>query len=665
MMAPSIEIITGGNPLLFSILIAVLVIVPAILAVVSLFIKKPYSRGVMVLFGAVVMMVAALFLLVFMLKNPGVITIKSHILADALKYFFFLVDSAVLAYIIWRGAKDRKYFSPILALLQFFTLFYIIFIANFAEPETVVQLDNLSLVMVMLISVIGSLILYFGIGYMDNHESHLHLKKTKQPRFYAILYLFLSSMNMLVMFDNMVWMYTMWEITTLCSFLLISHDETQESINNAYRTLNLNMAGGLSFVIGIIYLYNTVNTLSLAAWTSISYATPALIAAAFFVVAGMIKSAQFPFQSWLLGAMVAPSPVSALLHSSTMVKAGVYLILRMSPIMHDHTIAIAIAVAGGFTFMAASALAIGQRNAKKLLAYSTIANLGLIICMAGIGTPVAIAGGILLIIFHGVSKSLLFLCVGSIEQEIGSRDIEDMQGLLKIMPFTTYITVLGMVSMLLPPFGVLYTKVLAIESSVGLPIVLFLIIMGSAFTVVFWAKWIGIILTASYKERYVQEKMRTTMRVTLSIILSLIVLCCVGVAKIYHYIIEPYIASLHNFGTETMRLVANGDWLNIIGSNNIKIGSFNAVPFFLIIFVLAIIFPIVYNLSRKEKIKPPYAGGDLANDDIRGIEYIGPKDEIYKIEVHNYYFANTLGSLDLLISVISVSLILIIFGVAI
>ena len=132
--------------------------------------------------------------------------------------------------------------------------------------------------------------------------------------------------------------------------------------------------------------------------------------------------------------MVAPTPVSALLHSSTMVKAGVYLVLRLSPAFAGTMLAGIVSLTGAFTFVAASALACGQSNGKKILAYSTIANLGLIIACAGMATPAAITAAILLIIFHAVSKGLLFLCVGTIEQHIGSRDIESMRGLYKIMP---------------------------------------------------------------------------------------------------------------------------------------------------------------------------------------------------------------------------------------
>jgi ech hydrogenase subunit A len=219
---------------------------------------------------------------------------------------------------------------------------------------------------------------------------------------------------------------------------------------------------------------------------------------ALLCLAGMTKAAQFPFQPWLLGAMVAPTPVSALLHSSTMVKAGVFLVVRLSPLYAGTIMGQMGAVAGAFTFVAASALAIGQSNGKRVLAYSTIANLGLIISCAGIGTPVALTAAIFLIIYHAISKGLLFMCVGTIELRIGSRDIEDMQGVFRLMPLTSVIMVIGMLSMLLPPFGVLMTKWLAIEAAVRLPVGLVLIVLGSGFTVVFWVQWIGNVLTMSH-----------------------------------------------------------------------------------------------------------------------------------------------------------------------
>ncbi|HEX2999679.1 MAG TPA: proton-conducting transporter membrane subunit, partial [Armatimonadota bacterium] len=370
--------------------------------------------------------------------------------------------------------------------------------------------------------------------------------------------------------------------------------------------------------------------------------------------------------------MVAPTPVSALLHSSTMVKAGVYLVVRLSPVLAGSLLGSLVAVAGGFTFMAASAIAISQRNGKRVLAYSTIANLGLIVCCAGIGTYVAVAAAVLLMIFHAVSKGLLFLCMGTVEQGIGSRDIEDMQGLLKKMPFTTFIMVIGMISMMLPPFGVLITKWLAMETAVHSPLVLLFLIMGSAFTVFFWAKWIGIILTMSYKSKYVLEKQSPSIRFALSFLLLGVAVVTCGIAPLFQTLVAPYLNQVVS-AADRLRLVAQDGGLWLFAQNNlspwelpVRVGGFSSVPLVFLVFALVCAVPYFIHRTRPERVKPPYFGGDLANNDIRGIEFIGPGEKIENIVVHNYYLAGTFSEehLTFLTSAIALAIILIMFGVS-
>ena len=386
------------------------------------------------------------------------------------------------------------------------------------------------------------------------------------------------------------------------------------------------------------------------------------LALAFICLAAFTKAAQFPFQSWLLGAMVAPTPVSALLHSSTMVKGGVYLVIRMSPIFSGTLLGNMVSIIGAFTFLVASAVAIGERNGKRVLAYSTIANLGLIFCCAGMGGGIAIGAAILLMIFHALSKGLLFLCIGTIEQGIGSRDIEDMQGLMKKMPFTTCITVMGMISMLLPPFGVLVTKWLALEASANDPLVLGLLIFGSAFTVVFWAQWIGIILTMSYKKRYIVEKLTKTAKTVLVAMISMVVAVSFFMVFIYDYLIKPYInAMVDTSGNFIARENIN---LAVERTDDIVLGGFTSMWFFIIIFVLLITIPRFLKNTRASTVKPPYLCG-ANTDDKRGIEFWTAKEEIDEVIVHNYYFANIFGTryLTFFCNSVAIGMILIMFGV--
>lgn len=650
--------------------LAVAILLPAVSAVLCYVVKKAPVRNAIVVVSTLIMFGVAGEFINLLAGSNGKISISlEHVVPFDIGWIIKLLDLILLVYFIYTGFRLKKVYISVLGLLQLVPLAIFEIFGAVEEPATAFVIDYLSLVMILLVSIIGPIITVFAIGYMKEHEHHLHLKKSRQPRFFLIIFVFLGAMNALVMTNNLMWLYFFWEVTTLCSFLLISHDGNAESVKNATRALWINLLGGVAFLAAIIVIYKTLGTLSIE---DIINAKPASALAGLLPVglgllcfAGFTKSAQFPFQSWLLGAMVAPTPVSALLHSSTMVKAGVYLVVRLAPAFSGTLLGKVVAIVGGFTFLAGSAIAISQRNGKRVLAYSTIANLGLIICCAGLGSHVAIGAAVLLIIFHAVSKGLLFLCVGTIEHGIGSRDIEDMQGLMKKMPFTTVVTVIGMISMLLPPFGVLITKWLAIEASVNSPLVLVFIVLGSAFTVVFWAKWIGIILTMSYKSSYKIEKLPASVKTALSVMLIGVLTASVLIVPMFNGFIKPYLMTLKSLGGAVLEGAKGGVWLQ--GVNNAVVGGFASILFFVIIFVLIITIPYFLKKTKPDNIKPPYLCGENVNDDIRGLEFTSPADKVENVVVHNYYLAGAFGEgrLTLWMNLIAGAIILIMFGVVV
>lgn len=645
----------------------VAILLPAFSAVLCYVIRKAAVRNFIVVISTLVMFVVAGEFINLLSGSGGKLLISFENIP--IGGIITVLDLALLIYIGYVGVILKKPLILILAVLQFIPVVIFEMFVIPEEPKVAFVIDYLSLVMILLISIIGPIITVFAMGYMKEHEHHIGLKKSKQPRFFLILFMFLGAMNALVMTNNLSWMYFFWEVTTLCSFLLISHDGNTESVKNAVRALWINSLGGVAFILAIIAIYQAKGTLAIDEITKMSTVglTGLLpIGLGLLCFAGFTKAAQFPFQSWLLGAMVAPTPVSALLHSSTMVKAGVYLIVRLAPSYAGTTLGKVVAVVGGFTFLVGSAIAISQRNGKRVLAYSTIANLGLIICCAGIGTNIAIAAAVLLIIFHAVSKGLLFLCVGTIEHGIGSRDIEDMQGLMKKMPFTTVITVIGMISMLLPPFGVLITKWLAIESSVDArsPVVLICIILGSAFTVVFWAKWIGIILTMSYKSKYKVEKLSLSMKSALILLVTAVVACSVLLVPLYNNLIKPYILGMNIMDKSAFAGEKLG--ISLQGLNNTVIGGFASIVFFIVVFAVMITIPYFLHKTKAETIKPPYLCGENTSD-MRGIEFTSPADKVDNVVVHNYYLTGFFGesNLTLWVNLAAGAIILIMFGVVI
>ena len=355
--------------------------------------------------------------------------------------------------------------------------------------------DGLSLALVLVVCFVGSLIAIFALPYMKHHEEHLHLAVSKQPGFFLIMLAFLGFMNGLALANDIRVFEAFFEATTLCSFLLIGHDKTEIATKNALRALWMNCLGGIFLHAGILLtqqahgLVDIHEIVNPAVWAGASMLPVALL-----LLAGCVKAAQMPFQSWLLGAMVAPTPVSALLHSSTMVKVGVFMCLRLAPVLPGTATGVVLATAGAFTFFAASALALGQSNAKKILAYSTVANLGLIIACAGMATPAAIAAGVVLLVIHAATKALLFLCVGDMEQIVGSRDLEDLRGAVAKAPTTALAAAAGALAMILPPLGMLMGKWAAIEAALTNPILLLLMALGSALAVVCWVRFAGTLL---------------------------------------------------------------------------------------------------------------------------------------------------------------------------
>ncbi|WP_164561762.1 NADH-quinone oxidoreductase subunit L [Nitratidesulfovibrio vulgaris] len=557
------------------------------------------------------------------------------------------LDFALLFYILYLGTKMRHLLIMGMTVLQIVGLIYLeFFLMDHGATVPGFYVDSLSLTMVLIISFVGGLICVYGLGYMKEHEEHLHLPQTKQPRFFFFVVLFLGAMNGLVLSNNLAWMYFFWEITTLCSFMLIGHDGTDEAKTNATRALWMNMVGGVAFVFALLFLQKGMGTLSVQdvlarAVEPEMRTTAVLLPMAMLCLAGFTKSAQLPFQSWLCGAMVAPTPVSALLHSSTMVKAGVYLILRMAPGYAGTALSTGVALFGAFTFIVTSALAAGQSNGKKILAYSTIANLGLIVACAGINTAASVAAAMMLIIFHAISKGLLFLCVGAIEQKIGSRNIEDMRNLFERMPRTAVITVIGIVTMMLPPFGMLIAKWMAIESAAGamsaMPLLVIMIALGSALTVLFWARWAGIMLGSSRPGfGPMQEEQDITIRLPLVSLVGGALVLSLLAPFVYTGLVEPAIAMY-------AKASAYGVSIGTIGNT---MGAFAVYPLYLL---LGAGFYYAWRAARNtpdSAASLPYMGGSqMTQDGVVGFN--GPMNQFVPNAAGNYYLEKLFGEAQL------------------
>jgi ech hydrogenase subunit A len=472
----------------------------------------------------------------------------------------FVTEGLIAVLILYLGIRAGRILAPVLAALQF-ALMALLELGHLSGKAVGHELfmDRLSLVMALIIGVIGSLICVYALGYMrDFHAQHPDVKD-RRPFFFFLLFIFLSAMFGLVFSNSLVWLFFFWEITTLCSFLLIGYTKTAEAETNAWRALTMNLAGGLAFAGALVFLALAGGPLELDKLIASPHGA-VMLPVALLCFAGITKSAQMPFSSWLLGAMVAPTPTSALLHSSTMVKAGVYLILRLAPVVQGSLVGDLTAFVGGATFLFAAFIAISQRNAKKVLAYSTVSNLGLIVACGGVGTPGAVWAGIFLVIFHAVAKSLLFLCVGTLEHRIASRDIEDMDSVIIRMPRLMVMMLIGIAGMFIAPFGMLISKWAALRAFLHLgvamsPILILVLAYGSAATVFFWTKWMGKIIAVNGLRKAhdtIEDDVSGDESFAHWVHAGLTILVCLAFPILSTTLVSPYLAGVYGSGAMGM-----------------------------------------------------------------------------------------------------------------
>ncbi len=308
-------------------------------------------------------------------------------------------------------------------------------------------LDPLSSLMLIVITAIGILVVVYSAGYLSPANKD-HAYKENRSGYYFWMLLFIGSMVGIAVSPGFLQLFIFWEMTTMCSWALISYHRDSRSLLNGFKALLLTHLGGTAFLIALALLF--VNTGSLA-FGALDSLTPGLRTAVFLLiaVAAWAKAAQIPFYTWLPDAMVAPTPVSAYLHAAAMVKAGVYLVARtaVSNTTLPHTAGLVLGIMAVITIMAAVIMYFFQDDLKRLLAFSTIGHLGYIlfgVSLGIMGSATGFKGGILHIINHGFAKGLLFLSVGAIAYATGTRSIRELSGLGRKMPIVSMGFIIGL-----------------------------------------------------------------------------------------------------------------------------------------------------------------------------------------------------------------------------
>ncbi|MCR5451039.1 MAG: NADH-quinone oxidoreductase subunit L [Lachnospiraceae bacterium] len=527
----------------------------------------------------------------------------------------------------------RKYWISILAIAPTALMAYLELYGPVEEGVAHITVDRLSILMCLIVGIIGGLIIVYAVGYMHGYHHHHTDIPDRRYYFFSILFLFLGAMFGFVLSDNLLWIDFFWELTSVCSFLLIGYTKEQVAVTNSFRALWMNLLGGCALAIGIFYCAYNAHTTSLHSLVEAGVIgeKAAIIPVALIAFAALTKAAQLPFSTWLIGAMVAPTPSSALLHSATMVKAGIYILFRLSPAMSGTLTGDMIALIGGFTFFATSVIAIAQSDGKKVLAFSTISNLGLMVACAGVGRPETIWAGVFLMIFHAISKSLLFQDVGATENSLHSRDIEDMHGLLYLLPKLAIFMFIGIAGMFLAPFGMLIAKWSALKAAVdssNIILVLF-ICFGSATTAFYWTKWMGKIISHSHMTgepfKDITKKNEMISLVVHAVLMILLCLLFPVLTKVY---VGPLLTEMFGYSTDVLPT-------NILIMLVIIILLVFAVPFL----------AYIYNKNVKTNVKLSYMNGINVGDNKAFIDSFGDEKKLW---LSNYYFHILIGQRKLM-----------------
>lgn len=414
-------------------------------------------------------------------------------------YFVAILDLLLLVYFVYVGLKNQNKKIWILAFAQILLFLPAEYFAqNFDGANFII--DKLSLFMMIIINLIGGAINIYAVYYMKYENS----KKLKKTAFLIYLWIFLIIMNLAVASNNLLYFFFFFELTTLSSFLLISFRGDDVSRKNSQNALVLNQIGGLFLLIAV--LINELNGHSIYMNQIIEnkdFISSALI---FIAFAAFVKGACKPFESWLLGAMVAPTPVSALLHSATMVKIAPFLILKFAPIFTSD-ISFLIQLLGMFLFFVFALEGLNKNSFKEILAYSTISMLALMISVSAINSPISMQIAMWLIFFHAISKAILFMLAGILEKIYHIKNIDELSNFYSTNKNLALMILISFASVTLPPFGMFFAKLFFLQylaSAVGDNIfniaILIFFALGSSVLVLLYFKIASLLMSQNAQD---------------------------------------------------------------------------------------------------------------------------------------------------------------------
>jgi proton-translocating NADH-quinone oxidoreductase chain N len=360
--------------------------------------------------------------------------------------------------------------------------------------------DGLAVFMAMVSASISAIIVFYSFGYISHYEN--------QNEYYLMVVLFFGGMMGLVFSNNIIFLYLFWEITAITSWRLIGFFREKQHVIRADKAFLVTMLGSVLMLIGFISIYQQNGSFELSSLKSSHISSIVVI----LILAGILsKSATLPLHTWLPDAGVAPSPVTALLHAALLVKIGIYVFARLfiatgfAVDEYWHTV---IPVIAGASSLVSAGAAMRETNLKRIIAYSTVSQIGFIFLGLSIGNEIGVVGAMLYVLMHGLAKGGLFLCAGVVEQNTKTKDIMRMGGLIKTMPITALSFLLCAFSVMgVPPFGGFFSKYMVITAAVQSDQlwISFVFLAGALMTIIYLLRVFNLVFMTRPKAQPVKE----------------------------------------------------------------------------------------------------------------------------------------------------------------
>lgn len=359
--------------------------------------------------------------------------------------------------------------------------------------------DSLAVFMAMISSSLSAIIVAYSFGYVRHYEN--------RNEYYFMVLLFLGSMMGLVFSRNLIYLFVFWEITAFTCWRLIGFFRAPEIVLKADKAFFITVFGALVMLAGFIILYSRTGSFDLDVIKGKLNGAPIPDLAALLILVGILsKSATLPLHTWLPDAGVAPSPVTALLHAAVLVKIGVYAYARLfsEALSLSEIWSFIVPVAAGVSALVSAGAALVETDMKRIIAYSTVSQIGFIFLGLSIGGSTALAGGLLYILMHGISKGGLFLCAGIVEQTTHTKDITKMGGLARRMPLTAAAFLFCAFSVMgVPPFGGFFSKYLVVSGTVALgqTLIAAVFVLGACMTILYLFRLFTAVFTGEEKTK--------------------------------------------------------------------------------------------------------------------------------------------------------------------